>query len=227
MRNKTNKIVVIIASLIFIIITMIRCGDGSKKEMQTKNKTEKDPLVASNETKVPEVKTIVSLTNKEARARMELFLKENRRIYQEMGDVEEIIVVGGDYSNDGALDYFFTVGFFAGGDFVTHHSFFFESDLDKIRELNVNIAGVNCYNTIYAKKITEGMITGVVDLWNAASADNFATRSVKAEFSIIGNKIKIDKKFVPKLKKAEVEIESELEKYIPNEEEYHNGDEYQ
>ena len=226
MRNKTNKIVVIIASLIFIIITMIGCGDGSKKDMQTKNKTEKE-LVVPKETKQPEVKTIVSLTNKEARARMELFLKENRRKYKEMGDVEEIKLVGGDYSNDGALDYFFTVGFFAGGDFVTYHNFFFESDLDKIRELNVNIAGVNCYNIIYAKKISEGIITGVVDLWKATSSDKVATRSVKAEFSITGNKIKIDKKFVPKFKKAEVEIESELEKDIPEEEEYHNGDENQ
>jgi len=226
MRNKTNKIVVIIASLIFIIITMIGCGDGSKKDMQTKNKTEKESVVPK-ETKQPEVKTIVSLTNKEARARMELFLKENRRKYKEMGDVEEIKLVGGDYSNDGALDYFFTVGFFAGGDFVIYHNFFFESDLDKIRELNVNIAGVNCYNIIYAKKISEGMITGVVDLWKATSSDNVATRSVKAEFSITGNKIKIDKKFVPKFKKAEVEIESELEKDIPEEEEYHNGDENQ
>ena len=199
------------------------CG-GSEDPKTTENNTKKDSLTVKNEITEAEEKPVVSLTEKEAEKRMKAFLKENSRKYE--GEFQDMDLVGGNYTKDGALDYFYNVQFFPGGDFVYTTHFFYESDQDKIRELNINKA-TDFMKNIDVKKITEGKLTGSAKLWNAFGIENDASRSVNAEFTIEGNKIYFDPKYLPKFKKAEKEISSELDqKQKELEEEYINNEEY-
>ena len=199
------------------------CG-GSDESKTTENNTKKDSLTVKNEITEPEEKPVVSLTEKEAEKRMKTFLKENSRKYE--GEFQDMDLVGGNYTKDGALDYFYNVRFYEGGDYIFTNHFFYESDQDKIRELNINKA-TDFMKNIDVKKITEGKLTGSAHLWSAFSGEHDAYRSVNAEFTIEGNKIYFDPKYLPKFKKAEKEISSELDqKQKELEEEYINNEEY-
>jgi hypothetical protein len=186
------------------------CG-GSKEQKATEKKPKKDTLTVKKEKEAPEEKPIVSLTKKEALARMKAFLKENSKKYSDYGEVDDMTAVGGNYTADGATDYFYNVQFYEGGDFVYTTHFFFDSEQDKIRELEINKAPT-MMKSIIAKELKDGKIIGSANLWSAAGMDLFADRSVNAEFTIDGNKINFDKKYMPKFKKAEKEIAAELEK---------------
>ena len=185
------------------------CG-GAEKPKSTVNNTKKDTLTVKNEITEPEEKPVVSLTEKEAEKRMKTFLKENSKKYKDYGEFQDMDLVGGNYTKDGALDYFYNVNFYPGGDYVYTTHFFYESDQDKIRELSINKAS-DFMKNIDVKKITEGKLIGSANLWNAFSGEHSASRSVNAEFTIEGNKIYFDPKYLPKFKKAEKEISSELD----------------
>jgi hypothetical protein len=199
------------------------CG-GSEDPKTTENNTKKDSLTVKNEITEAEEKPVVSLTEKEAEKRMKTFLKENSRKYE--GEFQDMDLVGGNYTKDGALDYFYNVQFYPGGDFVYTTHFFYESDQDKIRELKINKA-TDFMKNIDVKKISEGKLIGSAHLWSAFSGEHDAYRSVNAEFTIEGNKIYFDPKYVPKFKKAEKEISSELDqKQKELEEQSINNEEY-
>jgi hypothetical protein len=199
------------------------CG-GSEDPKTTENNTKKDSLTVKNEITEAEEKPVVSLTEKEAEKRMKTFLKENSRKYE--GEFQDMDLVGGNYTKDGALDYFYNVQFYPGGDFVYTTHFFYESDQDKIRELSINKA-TDFMKNIDVKKISEGKLIGSAHLWSAFSGEHDAYRSVNAEFTIEGNKIYFDPKYVPKFKKAEKEISSELDqKQKELEEQSINNEEY-
>jgi len=199
------------------------CG-GSDEPKTTENNTKKDSLTVKNEITEAEEKPAVSLTEKEAEKRMKTFLKENSRKYE--GEFQDMDLVGGNYTKDGALDYFYNVRFYEGGDYVFTTHFFYESDQDKIRELNINKA-TDFMKNIDVKKISEGKLIGSAHLWSAFSGEHDAYRSVNAEFTIEGNKIYFDPKYVPKFKKAEKEISSELDqKQKELEEQSINNEEY-
>jgi len=205
-------------------ILLNSCG-GSEEPKTTKNNTKKDTLTVKNEITEPEEKPVVSLTEKEAEKRMKTFLKENSRKYKDYGEFEDMDLVGGDYTKDGALDYFYNVNFYPGGDFVYTTHFFYESDKDEIRELKINKAS-DFMSNIDVKKITEGKLIGSANLWNAFSGEHSASRSVNAEFTIEGNKIYFDPKYLPKFKKAEMEISIELDQKQQELEESNNNEEY-
>jgi hypothetical protein len=206
-------------------MSLYSCG-GSEEPKSTVNNTKKDTLTVKSEITESEQKTVVSLTEKEAEKRMKAFLKENSREYKDYGEFEDMNLVGGNYTKDGALDYFYNVNFFPGGDFVYTTHFFYESDQDKIRELTINKA-TDFMKNIDVKKITEGKLIGSANLWNAYGIQVDAYRSVNAEFTIEGNKIYFDPKYVPKFKKAEKEISSELDqKQKELEEQSENNEEY-
>jgi hypothetical protein len=201
------------------------CG-GSEDPKTTVNNAKKDTLTVKNEITEAEEKPAVSLTEKEAEKRMKAFLKENSRKYKDYGEFEDMELVGGNYTKDGALDYFYNVKFFPGGDFVYTTHFFYESDQDKIRELSINKA-TDFMKNIDVKKITEGKLIGSANLWNASGIQIDASRTVNAEFTIEGNKIYFDPKYAPKFKKAEKEISSELDqKQKELDEESINNEEY-
>jgi len=205
-------------------ILLNSCG-GSEEPKTTKNNTKKDTLTVKNEITEPEEKPVVSLTEKEAEKRMKTFLKENSRKYKDYGEFEDMDLVGGDYTKDGALDYFYNVNFYPGGDFVYTTHFFYESDKDEIRELKINKAS-DFMSNIDVKKITEGKLIGSANLWNAFSGEHSASRSVNAEFTIEGNKIYFDPKYLPKFKKAEMEISIELDQKQQELEVSNNNEEY-
>jgi hypothetical protein len=204
-------------------MSLSSCG-GSEDPKTTENNTKKDSLTVKNEITEAEEKPVVSLTEKEAEKRMKTFLKENSRKYE--GEFQDMDLVGGNYTKDGALDYFYNVQFYPGGDFVYTTHFFYESDQDKIRELKINKA-TDFMKNIDVKKISEGKLIGSAHLWSAFSGEHDAYRSVNAEFTIEGNKIYFDPKYVPKFKKAEKEISSELDqKQKELEEQSINNEEY-
>jgi hypothetical protein len=206
-------------------ISLNSCG-GSEEPKTTVNNTKKDTLTVKNEITEPEEKPVVSLTEKEAEKRMKTFLKENSKKYKDYGEFQDMDLVGGNYTKDGALDYFYNVNFYPGGDYVYTTHFFYESDQDKIRELSINKAS-DFMKNIDVKKITEGKLIGSANLWNAFSGEHSASRSVNAEFTIEGNKIYFDPKYLPKFKKAEKEISSELDqKQKELEEQSINNEEY-
>ena len=199
------------------------CG-GEEKPKSTVNNTKKDTLTVKNEITEPEEKPVVSLTEKEAEKRMKTFLKENSKKYKDYGEFQDMDLVGGNYTKDGALDYFYNVNFYPGGDFVYTTHFFYESDQDKIRELNINKA-TDFMKNIDVKKITEGKLIGSANLWNAYGIQIDASRTVNAEFTIEGNKIYFDPKYLPKFKKAEKEISIELDQKQQELEESNNNEE--
>jgi hypothetical protein len=186
------------------------CG-GSNEPKSTEIKPEKDTLTVKKEKEAPEEKPIVSLTKKEALARIKAFLKENSRKYSDYGEVDDMTVVGGNYTADGATDYFYDIAFFPGGDYIYSTHFFYDSDQDQIRELSFGKSSESL-KSVTANEIKEGKIIGTANLWSAFSGEHSAARSFNCEFTIDGNKINFDKKYMPKFKKAEKEIAAELEK---------------
>lgn len=154
---------------------------------------------------------IVSLTDDEAKELIKKFLKDNDRMYKEYGEIEDLYLVGGNYNNDGALDYFYTVGFFPGGDFIYFTHFFYDSEQNKITELKMN-KSIEFVSSIDVKEISLGKLIGEAYIWSAFSGEHMASRFVKAEFKLDGDKITCDEKYIPAFKKAQKEIQKELEK---------------
>lgn len=205
------KKTILIISVIFLVgITLNSCG-GSEEKNATENQTKKGTAIVKKSEKVErEPKPVVSLTKKEALDRMKLFLKDNRKKYSDYGEVQDMSTVGGNYSKDGALDYFYSVNFYEGGDYTYITHFFYDSDQDKISELTINRA-TDFMKSIDVKEIIEGKLIGSANLWSALSWEHDASRSVNAEFTIDGNKIYFDNKYISKFKKAEKEISNELD----------------
>jgi hypothetical protein len=193
--------------LIFIcLIVLCGCND-------TQPVTEQDinTIVDPEENAVAVNEPIRSLTKSLAEERIRKFLKENSKIYQDYGQIEDIYLVGGDYSNNGATDYFYTVNFYPGGDFIYPTHFLYDSNQDKIRELKMNKT-IEFIHSIDVKEITAGKLNGTASIWNALSGEHISSRTVKAEFTIEGDKINCDKKFMPAFIKAQKEIQRELQK---------------
>lgn len=206
-----NKIFLNSTGLLLISsLFLTNCG-GASEQKSTENKSDKDTLTVKNETTRPEEKPAVSLTKKDAEVRMMTFLKENSRKYRDYGEFQDMDLVGGNYTKDGALDYFYRVNFYPGGDYVYTTHFFYESDQDKIRELTINKA-TDFMKSINVKEIVEGKLIGSADLWSAFSGEHSASRTVNAEFTIEGNKINFDNKYISKFKKGEKEISNELDR---------------
>lgn len=215
-----KKPILNISLSLLVVMSLNSCG-GSEKPNTTNNNTKKDTLTVKNEITEPEEKPVVSLTEKEAEKRMKTFLKENSKKYE--GEFQDMDLIGGNYTKDGALDYFYNVQLYPGGDFVYTTHFFYESDQDKIRELNINSA-TDFMKNIDVKKITEGKLVGSAYFFTTGFQRD-AFRSVNAEFTIEGNKIYFDPKYLPKFKKAEKEISSELDQKIRESEEFINNEE--
>jgi hypothetical protein len=201
-----KKTITMFGALILLTIFLVSCNNTSK-QVETKENSEKDSLTEKKE----ESKPIVSLSKKEALDRMKAFLKENSKKYKDYGEVQDMSTVGGNYSTDGALDYFYSVNFYAGGDYAYITHFFYDSDQDKIRELEFSKISESL-SSVTVDKLTEGKAIGSANLWSAFSGEHDASSSFNAEFTIDGNKINFDKKYAPKFKKAEKEIAGKLKK---------------
>lgn len=206
-----NKRSLILNSLIASAFSLvfISCENGTNTKSKPKASDIDTSLSASIDTSSAKAATVPSLTKKEAEAKMKAFLKENSKKYREYGELQEMNLIGGNYDQDGGLDYFYKLSFYPGGDFVYPYHFFYDSKEGKIRELVLNKPTSNM-QSIDAKEIKEGKIIGNASIFSALNVEIDAFRNVAAEFTIDGNKINCDKKFTPKLKKAEKEIANEL-----------------
>lgn len=116
-----KKPILNISLSLLVVMSLNSCG-GSEKPNTTNNNTKKDTLTVKNEITEPEEKPVVSLTEKEAERRMKTFLKENSKKYE--GEFQDMDLIGGNYTKDGALDYFYNVQLYPGGDFVYTTHFF-------------------------------------------------------------------------------------------------------
>ena len=188
-------------------VSLLSCG-GSNEKSDTQ--TAQSDTTAVQDTATTTEEPIISLTQDEAKKRMKAFLKENKGKYKDYGSIEETKLIGGNYNKDGALDYFYTIYFYPGGDFVYPSHFFYDSEKDAIRELDLG-KGPDSFQHIEAKKMTEGKILGNAVIWSAFSGEHVASRNVKAEFTIDGNKINVEPKFFPALYSAEKKVLQELE----------------
>jgi hypothetical protein len=155
--------------------------------------------------------SVSSLSESQAKSRMNTFLKQNASFYKEYGQIEDIYLIGGHYNQDGALDYFYTIDFYPGGDFIYPSHFFYDSEVDQIKELTISKT-IEAVRSLDVKEIVAGKLIGEAFIWGAFSGEHVASRSVKAEFSIEGNKLTCDKKYFAAFKKAQKEIEKELQK---------------
>jgi hypothetical protein len=71
--------------------------------------------------------------------------------------------------------------------------------------------GPEILQTIALDNISEGRLIGKAIMWLATSGVDFAKREIDAEFTLQGNKIFVNIKYLPLLSKAEKEILKELE----------------
>ncbi len=184
---------------------LFSCG-GSNEKAETPESTADSTVV--KDTSVIEDAPVKSLTEAEAKKAIKAFLKKNKNKYT--GSVEEISIVGGNYTKDGALDYFYTVFLYEGGDYMYPTHFFYDSDLETIRELSIG-KGPETFQHVVVKKITEGKLSGNAVMWSALSGTMDASREVKAEFSITGNKINVEPSYFPAMYSAEKKLMRELD----------------
>ena len=150
------------------------------------------------------------MTKSESITRLRQFIKKNTKKYADYGEIEDIISVGGNYSDDGVLDYLFTVNFYPGGDYIHPINFYYDSELDEFKELTLSTP-LALLNNINAKEIKPEKIIGTGELFGAFDGEHSAVRSVKAEFSINGSKIVCENSFLPKFKKAQKDLAKELD----------------
>jgi hypothetical protein len=182
---------------------LFSCG-GSNEKAETPESTADSTVV--KDTAVIEEAPVKSLTEAEAKKAIKAFLKKNRYA----GSVEEIKLIGGNYTKDGALDYFYTVFLYEGGDYIYPTHFFYDSDLETIRELSLG-KGPETFQHVIVKKITEGKLIGSAVMWSAFSGEHSSSREAKAEFTIVGNKINVEPSYFPALYSAEKKVLRELD----------------
>lgn len=197
-------------SVFFLIMLLLSsCDDSGTKVKTEENNKERISLNKDNkrdEATIP----VVNLSKKEALELIKAFIKENPKKYSEYGDLQDITTIGGNYSKEGAVDYFYTIDFYPGGDFVYPTHFFYNSESKKILELSM-LKSIDFIRSIEVKEIKQGKLIGTAIIWGALSGEHVAFKSVKAEFKLDGDKITCDKKFLPLFKKAQKDVQNELE----------------
>jgi hypothetical protein len=192
MKTKYYKL-----SLLLAMAALVwSCGgqESTKKENPAASEG-KDTLTTVKDTVSLEPE-VVSITEKEALKKMRDFIKANRRKYldSDYAEINDVSAVAGDYNADKLTDYFFNVSIDYGGDFLPTYHFLYDSKEQKIREITV-VKNPDSFASVDPKALVENKVIGTALLWQALSAEDIASREVKAEFIIKGNKLTIDPKF--------------------------------
>ena len=200
----------LICSSIVVSLTISACGNSEKnneQKVEPQLKTSENTETTGSSDAAPKK---VNMTKAESISKLRAYLRANTKKYADYGEIEGIISVEGNYSDDGVLDYLFTVNFYPGGDYIDPTNFYYDSELDEFKELTLSTP-LALLNNINAKEIKKGKIIGTGELYDAFDGEHSAVRSVKAEFSINGSKIVCEKSFLPKFKKAQKDIAKELD----------------
>ena len=200
----------LICSSIVVSLTISACGNSEKnneQKVEPQLKTSENTETTGSSDAAPKK---VNMTKAESISKLRAYLRANTKKYADYGEIEGIISVEGNYSDDGVLDYLFTVNFYPGGDYIHPTNFYYDSELDEFKELTLS-APLSLLNNINAKEIKKGKIIGTGELFDAFDGEHSAVRSVNAEFSINGSKIVCEKSFLPKFKKAQKDIAKELD----------------
>lgn len=196
-------------------IALFGCN-GAQPEIEQEKETIVTEVVQDDELpKLEDAEPIVSLTQSEAKELLKKYLKDNPGVYPQYGEIVDIHLVGGKYTKDEVLDYFYYVEFVIqmGGGTLYPAYFFYNSEVGKIEELTES-KKIDFIYYIDVKEISSGKLIGAAKFHqdDGSSGEFSASRSVKAEFKIEGNKITCDEKYLPAFKKAQKEIQKELEK---------------
>ena len=200
-----KKNVLIFANVIFLLFS---CSNETKKVEATEN-NQKDTLTAAVKEIKPEIKK--SLTDSEALKLIKEFIKKNPAKFKDLGEVEDYDVKAGDYNGDGVNDFYFTVNFYPGGDFIYPQNFYYNSEKEQITDLKVSNGSDMIFN-VEVLKMDKDIMHGAVVVWTAFSGEDSFMETVKCDFKIIGNKIIIEPAFLKAIKRAEKKVNDESEK---------------
>lgn len=198
---------------IFTTIFLINsCQNKQSDSNQFNNDTSKIDTVAIKIVK-DSLKNKKSLTKEEALKRFNQYLNQNKKKYAEFGDLENIQLSSGDYTGDGALEYFFEAKYYPGGDYVYPEYFYYDSETDQFFHLKKGKESEYIY-TYSFKKIEHNLITGSVSLFTAFSGIDYFTEEVDASFHIENYQIILNKEYLTKLKQAEKTLKKRADEAI-------------
>jgi hypothetical protein len=178
-----------------VLLSLTACSPATEKKGNNKE-TSKQPVIA-NEKPLPSEEKKTSKTKDEVLTLVKDYIKKNKRKLSIEGEIQEYLCVGGDYSGDGLNDFFVTVTYFPGGDFVYPEYFFYSSDSEEVSVLKVaNSLDKSVHENIHwiqAKRIEKGKVIGKALLMMAWSVEEDFNAEVPCSFAIENNKIVIDK----------------------------------
>jgi hypothetical protein len=178
-----------------VVLSLTACSPTVEKKENDKD-TSKQPVIDSEKPLPPEVKK-KSKTKDEVLALVKDYIKKNKRKLSIEGEIQDYVCVGGDYSGDGLTDFFVTVTYYPGGDFVYPEYFFYSSDADEVNALKVaNTLDKSVHENIHwihAKRLEKGKIVGKAFLMMAWNMEEDFNADVPCSFAIENNKIVINK----------------------------------
>ncbi len=197
--------------IILFSIFLINCDNSNKNNQENDNKA-LDTITKDLDTSLQKQNSDISISEEEAYVRMEAFINNNLNKYADYGIVEEISATGGYYNSDNKLDYFYTVNFYPGGDYVFLANFYYDSESDEISELLLKDAP-NEINGIFSNEVKKGVIYGNANVFYGFSPEIMASRLIDVKFTIQGQNIELDKSFKSDYERALNEIKTELGSY--------------
>jgi len=181
--------------LVALCFTLFSCSSApDKKEIDSKSPDSKN---VKEEKPLPKEEKKVSKTKEEVLALVKDYIKKNKRKLSIEGEIQEYLCISGDYSGDELNDFFVTVVYYPGGDFVYREYFFYSSDNDEVNVLKIgktlDKSVHENINSINAQRIEKGKIVGKAFLMISFNVEEDFTADVPCTFTIDNNKILIDK----------------------------------
>jgi hypothetical protein len=181
--------------LLALCLTLSSCSSTpDKKENDTKRSESKN---VKEEKALPKEEKKVSKTKEEVLALVKDYIKKNKRKLSIEGEIQEYLCISGDYSGDELNDFFVTVVYYPGGDFLYREYFFYSSDNEDVNVLKtgktLDKSVHENINSINAQRIEKGKIVGKAFLMKSFNVEEDFTADVPCSFTIDNNKILIEK----------------------------------
>jgi hypothetical protein len=184
-------------ALPFIVITIALSSCSSAPDKNENDNKSNDTKNVKEEKSLPQEVKKVSKTKDEVLSLVKDYIKKNKRKLSIEGEIQEYLCVSGDYSGDELNDFFVTVVYYPGGDFLYREYFFYSSEKEEVNVLKIgktlDKSVHENINSINVKRIEKGKIVGKAFLMMAFNVEEDFTADVPCTFTIENNKILIDK----------------------------------
>lgn len=205
-----------VSLFLLVLLSLTACTPATEKNGKDKD-TSKPTVVNSEKPLPPEVKK-TNKTKDEVLALVKYYIKKNKRKLSIEGEIQDYVCVGGDYSGDGLTDFFVTVTYYPGGDFVYPEYFFYSSDAEEVNVLTLaNSLDKSVHENIHwihAKRLDKGKILGNAFLMKVWNVEEDFTADVPCSFAIENNKIVIDKSHRQAFNRANKRIVTQFQERI-------------